>query len=165
MRAPRLRAARPTRSPATGLLVLGVAGGLLSVGVLSACSAAVEATAPARADTAACTAAAARWPATVSGQDRVETSADSDAVAAWGDPAVIARCGLAALGPTTDECLTIDGVDWVVRKLSDGAAFTTFGRDPAIEVLVPEAYAPEPLLLPAFGEAARALPANGRTCD
>jgi len=52
-----------------------------------------------------------------------------------------------------------------VRKLSDGAAFTTFGRDPAIEVLVPQAYSPEPLLLPAFGDAARALPANGRTCN
>jgi hypothetical protein len=142
-----------------------VAGGLLCAGALAACSTAVEVTPPARAGSPACAAAAAHWPATVSGQERVDTSADSGSVAAWGDPAVIARCGLAALGPTTDECLNVDGVDWVVRKLSDGAAFTTFGRDPAIEVLVPEAYAPEPLLLPAFGEAARALPTNGRTCD
>jgi hypothetical protein len=142
-----------------------VAGGLLCAGVLAACSAAVEVTAPARAGSPACAAAAARWPATVSGQERVETTADSGSVAAWGDPAVIARCGLAALGPTTDACLDVDGVDWVVRRLSDGAAFTTFGRDPAIEVLVPEAYAPEPLLLPAFGAAAKALPTNGRTCN
>ena len=78
---------------------------------------------------------------------------------------MIARCGLAPLGPTTEECLRVDDIDWVVRKLSDGAAFTTFGRDPAIEVLVPRAYSPEPLLLPAFGAAARALPANGRTCS
>jgi hypothetical protein len=42
--------------------------------------------------------------------------------------------------------------------------FTTFGREPAIEVLVPHAYKPEPLLLPAFGPAAKALPTNGRTC-
>ena len=109
---------------------------------------------PPQAGTAACTAAASRWPETVSGKGRVETTADSPAVAAWGDPPVIARCGLAALAPTTQECLAVDGVDWVVRELSDGAAFTTFGRDPAIEVLVPDAYAPEPLLLPAFGEAA-----------
>ena len=96
---------------------------------------------------------------------RVETTADTEAVVAWGDPPVIARCGLGALGPTTEQCLDVDGVDWVVREASDGAVFTTFGRDPAIEVLVPDAYAPEPLLLPAFGDAARALPGNGRTCD
>jgi hypothetical protein len=108
--------------------------------------------------------AATRWPDTVSGQAPVETTAGSPAVVAWGDPPVVARCGLAALPPTTQECLAVDGVDWVVRELSDGAAFTTFGRDPAIEVLVPDAYAPEPLQLPAFADAARALPANGRTC-
>ena len=153
-------ARRTARALATGTLVLGVAGGLLS-----GCSSTVEASPPPQAGTAACTEAASRWPETVSGKGRVETTADSPAVAAWGDPPVIARCGLAALAPTTQECLAVDGVDWVVRELSDGAAFTTFGRDPAIEVLVPDAYAPEPLLLPAFGEAARSLPENGRTCD
>lgn len=153
-------ARRTARALATGTLALGVAGGLLS-----GCSSAVEASPPPQAGSAACTAAASGWPESVSGKGRVETTADSPAVAAWGDPPVIARCGLAALAPTTQECLAVDGVDWVVRELSDGAAFTTFGRDPAIEVLVPDAYAPEPLLLPAFGEAARALPENGRTCD
>jgi hypothetical protein len=122
-------------------------------------------TSPPQAGSPACAAAADRWPATVSGRQRVETTAATDAVAAWGDPPVIARCGLSALGPTTEQCLDVDGVDWVVREASDGAVFTTFGREPAIEVLVPDAYAPEPLLLPAFGEAARALPENGRTCD
>ena len=53
----------------------------------------------------------------------------------------------------------------MVERLSDGARFTTFGTDPAIEVLVPKAYAPEPLLLPAFGPAAKALPQNGRHCS
>jgi len=142
-----------------------VAGGLLCAGALAACSSTVEVTAPPQAGTAACTAAAARWPATISGQERVETTAGTESVAAWGDPPVIARCGVSELGPTTEQCLDVDGVDWVVREASDGAVLTTFGRDPAIEVLVPDAYAPEPLLLPAFAEAARALPSNGRTCD
>jgi hypothetical protein len=83
---------------------------------------------------------------------------------AWGDPAVIATCGWPPLAPTTQECLDVDGVYWVVERLSDGVRFTTFGRDPAIEVLVPHAYAPEPLLLPAFAPAVRALPENGRAC-
>ena len=85
--------------------------------------------------------------------------------AAWGDPAVVARCGLDPLGPTTDDCVSVDGVDWVVRTLSDGSAATTYGRDPAIEVLAPAAYGPVPLLLPAFSAAAGALPTNGRRCS
>jgi hypothetical protein len=101
----------------------------------------------------------------VSGQARVSTQPDAPSVAAWGDPAIIARCGLDPLGPTTDECVTVDGVDWVVRRLTDGSAATTYGRDPAIEVLVPGSYGPVPLLLPAFTTVARTLPQNGRHCS
>ncbi len=86
-------------------------------------------------------------------------------MAAWGDPAIIARCGLPALAPTTLACVTVDGVDWVVRTLSDGSSATTYGTDPAIEVLVPESYGPAPLELPAFAPAVRELPPNGRHCS
>jgi hypothetical protein len=84
---------------------------------------------------------------------------------AWGDPALIARCGLDPLGPTTDDCVTVDGVDWVVRPLSDGSVATTYGRDPAIEVLAPGAYGAVPLLLPAFTDVAKSLPVTGRHCS
>lgn len=104
------------------------------------------------------------WPTTVSDLERVPTTPESPSVAAWGDPAIIARCGLPALTPTTLECVTVNGVDWVVRELSDGSAATTYGTDPAIEVLVPATYGPVPLLLPAFAKAAEALPDNGREC-
>jgi hypothetical protein len=136
-------------------------------GVLSGCGSGVEVTPPAH--QAACEAATAQWPKTVAGKDSraVDVSGqgtrESDA-AAWGDPAIIATCGWPAAAPTTQECLDVDGVYWVVEQLSDGVRFTTFGRDPAIEVLVPHAYAPEPLLLPAFGPAVKALPENGRAC-
>jgi len=102
---------------------------------------------------------------TVGGQPRQETSASSDAVRAWGDPPIIARCGLAPIGPTTDQCLQVSGVDWVAHRLTDGVRFTTYGRAPAIEVLVPAAYQPEPLLLPAFGAAASAIPQGERHCE
>jgi Protein of unknown function (DUF3515) len=141
-----------------GLLVIGGAG------AASSCGSAVEVRPPAHA--AACEPATGKWPTTVARQARAEVDVDGDQrdAAAWGDPAVIATCGWPAVGPTDDECLDIDGVYWVVERLTDGVRFTTFGRDPAIEVLVPEAYAPEPLLLPAFRDAARALPENGRRC-
>ena len=108
--------------------------------------------------------AEASWPRSVSGHERVTTTPDDRSVAAWGDPAIIARCGLDPVGPTTQDCVTVDGVDWVVRPLSDGSVATTFGRDPAIEVLAPAVYGPVPLLLPAFGALARSLPENGRRC-
>ena len=106
-----------------------------------------------------------RLPDQVHGQDRVRTTSDSPAVAAWGDPAVIWRCGVEPPGPTTDECLDVDGVDWVVHVLDDGASFTTFGREPAVQVLVPSAYAPEPLLLPPLSSVAATVPQGERRCS
>ena len=160
----RLAAARPQRTTTPGLLVLGVAGGLLS-----GCSTSVEVTPPPHA--AACESATALWPTKVAGNGRraVDSGDGTSGAAArdaraWGDPAVIASCGWPALGATDKECLDVDGVYWVVERLGDGVKFTTFGRAPAIQVLVPDAYKPEPLLLPAFGPAAKALPTNGRDC-
>jgi hypothetical protein len=108
---------------------------------------------------------AAHWPETVGGQSLRPTSSSSDAVRAWGDPAIIARCGVHPIGPTTDQCLDVSGIDWVAHQLTDGVRFTTYGRDPAIEVLVPKAYQPEPLLLPAFGRAASAIQPGVRRCQ
>lgn len=70
----------------------------------------------------------------------------------------------AGAAPTTQQCIDASGLDWVAEDLSDGVRLTTFGRDPAIEVLVPNAYAPAPLLLPAFADAVKVLPKNGHTC-
>ncbi len=130
--------------------------------MLSACSSAVEVTVPGGADAAAC--ADAPWPTTVSGMARRDTSPTDPAVAAWGDPSVVARCGVAALGPTDTECIEVDGVGWVPEPLTDGTRLTSFGTDPAVEVLVPADYDPAPLLLPAFSAVAKALPPNGLRC-
>jgi hypothetical protein len=142
-------------------------GAVLTVvaATLGACSSAVGVTLPAKAGDPACTAASAAWPADVSGRPVVATDPSAPAVRAWGDPAIVARCGVATPGPTTDDCLTVDDVDWVATPLSDGTRFVTYGRDPAIEVLVPKGPVPEGSLLPAFSAAARALPTTGRHCS
>ena len=133
--------------------------------MLSACSSdAVEVAVPSAATEPACLSATLLWPSTVSGMPRRDTDPDSTGVAAWGDPAIIARCGVAALGPTDTECIEVDGVGWIPQALSDGTRFTSFGTDPAVEVLVPKTYAPEPLLLPVFAPVAKALPGNGLAC-
>ena len=119
---------------------------------------------PAAGPGAACASAGILWPSELSGMPRRATSPDSPGVAAWGDPAVVARCGVAAPGPTDVECLEVDGVGWIPHSLSDGTRFTSFGTDPAVEVLVPKTYAPESLLLPVFAPVAKALPGNGLAC-
>lgn len=131
---------------------------------MTGCGGTVEVAVPAGAGSAACRAAAASWPATVANQHRVQVRAGPPAVAAWGDPAIIARCGVSPPGPTTLDCIDVSGIDWVVEPLTDGVRFTSYGRTPAIEVLVPGAYRPEPLLLPAFTAAAGQLPRGSRRC-
>lgn len=67
-----------------------------------------------------------------------ERTTDAQATGAWGDPAaVLLRCGVPTPGPTTDRCVQVNGVDWVIDE-SDAPRylFTTYGRTPAVEVLV-----------------------------
>ncbi|MGL4177966.1 MAG: DUF3515 family protein [Dermatophilaceae bacterium] len=143
---------------------LAAVAAVSGVALLAGCSSTVEVSVPSGGASSGCTAAAALWPDDVSGLSRRSTDPQSPAVAAWGDPAVVARCGVGAVAPTDTECVEVDGVGWIPEELSDGIRFTSFGTDPAIEVLVPDSYAPEPLLLPVFAPAAKALPPNGLRC-
>ena len=64
---------------------------------------------------------------------------------AWGDPAIVLRCGV----PTppgltaTSECVEVNGVGWFREQAEGGTLFTTIGRAVAVEVGVPAGYAPE----------------------
>jgi hypothetical protein len=75
-------------------------------------------------------------PDTVADQAARET--DAQGTGAWGDPAsVLLRCGVPPLGPTTDRCVSVDGIDWVIDESeAPQYLFTTYGRTPAVEVLV-----------------------------
>ncbi|GAA1984015.1 hypothetical protein GCM10009718_21700 [Isoptericola halotolerans] len=77
--------------------------------------------------------------------DLEKTNTNAQATAAWGEPgaAVTLRCGVALPGPSAD-CQRIDSVegsvDWIVASADDGTwRFTTYGREPAVEVTVPPA--------------------------
>ncbi len=142
---------------------IALAAGALAV--LSACSSAVQVTPFAGSQSPVCRAVAAAWPLTVGREQPRVTAVQDVTVAAWGDPPIIARCGAPVPGPTTNPCQVVDGVDWISEELDDGVRFTTYGRDPAIEVLVPDAYSPEPLVLPAFAGAATTVPQTGTPCS
>lgn len=144
---------------------LTAACALASALMLTACSGGAVEVAPfEHSSDGECAQMAGLWPDSVGGHEARETTSDSPGVAAWGDPAIIARCGATSPGPTEDACIDVDGIDWVAVERSDGYEFTTYGRSPAIQVLVPEDYAPEPLLLPAFDKAASSIEQGTNRC-
>ncbi|GAB3578849.1 DUF3515 family protein [Calidifontibacter terrae] len=129
---------------------------------LTACGGAVEVvSAPSHGDPL-CAKVAAAWPRTVAGKKARDVSSGADAAAAWGDPAIIARCGTVTPAPSPN-CLTVDDVDWVLTTLSDGTKAETYGRSPAIEVLLPKQYLPE--VLASFTAVARLIPQGEHRCS
>jgi len=87
----------------------------------------------------ACAEVVVRLPDNVAGLDQRETNAQG--TGAWGKPAgVLLRCGVAVPDPTAAlACVTApaDGIDWL-RDDSDAPnfVFTTYGRDPAVQVVI-----------------------------
>lgn len=99
----------------------------------------------------------------IDGWERRDVSAQS--TAAWGDGDVILRCGVAPLGPSTDPCQTIGGVDWVIRQSEDRTMFLSYGRAPAVEVsLRGDRPTNAAEVLDAVSPAVATLPSTGRSC-
>jgi hypothetical protein len=120
---------------------------LLALVALSACTSPVVVPAAPHAADPLCAEIVLALPRELDGMPRLATG--SQATVAWGnrtDPVVL-RCGVEPPPPTTDPCVTADdgttAVDWVaVEGAADAAGaapwtFTTYGRTPAVEVVVP----------------------------
>lgn len=87
---------------------------------------------------------------------------DSQATAVWGDPAaVVLRCGVPVPGPTTDRCLRVQEVDWVVRDEDANWRLTTYGRTPAVEVLFAKDGASSDSVMTGLASAVARIPADG----
>ncbi len=70
--------------------------------------------------------------------EHAQRETNAQATGAWGDPAaILLRCGVPVPGPSTLPCFTIKGVDWL-RDSSEAPVYTfiTYGRDPAVEVVI-----------------------------
>jgi len=118
--------ARPLR-----VLAAAAAAGL----VLSACAPAVDVTPAKDAADPACAPMMVAMPDSLGDAKLRKTNAQ--ATAAWGDPSlVILRCGVNVPGPTTDSCVTVNGIDWVIKEGNPVWTLTTFGREPATEILM-----------------------------
>ncbi|MGO2659545.1 MAG: DUF3515 family protein [Mycetocola reblochoni] len=116
----------------TATAIATVAGAL----ALTACSPTVTLTAAPEANDPACAEVTVRLPESVSGFPRIQT--DAQATGAWGDDGdarILLHCGVPELAPTTDRCVDVDGIDWVIDE-SEAPYYrlTTYGRSPAVEV-------------------------------
>lgn len=114
----------------------GVALVIAGTIALTSCQSTVRIEAAEQANTLECANMMVRLPDTIDGLERRRVDAQS--TAAWGSPtAALLRCGIPRPGPSTLPCVTVDGVDWLIDESdSPRFIFTTFGLDPATEVIV-----------------------------
>jgi hypothetical protein len=140
---------RSFRLPAAALLAVGLLAGT------TACSPAVNVEAAADAANPGCAPMMVLLPQFVADQPKRETT--SQGSAAWGNPSqVILRCGVPVPGPTTDQCVTVNGVDWVLRRQDKTWTATTYGRNPATELVFdPDQVAESTLLVDLAGAVAK----------
>ena len=108
-------------------------------------------------------------PAVVGGLDVRGTT--SQATAAYGDEfPLVVRCGVEPPGPTTAQCVSFDAdggaLDWVVLEEDGQWRATSFGRSPAVEVLIPSERADDAVgdVLASFAGPAALAPSNGLAC-
>ncbi|WP_232318039.1 DUF3515 domain-containing protein [Neomicrococcus aestuarii] len=103
--------------------------------LLAGCASAVSVDAADDANNPECAEFMVLLPQELAGFERRDTT--SQATAAYGDPAaVIIRCGVASPPPSTDPCATVNGVDWLTQEGDPAWTLTTYGRSPAVEVLL-----------------------------
>lgn len=116
---------------------------------LAGCASTVSVPAAEDANDPLCAEVSVRLPDAIGDLDRRWT--DAQATGAWGDPtAVIVSCGVTPPGPTTLQCVTFEGVDWIVDASElPMQRITTYGRTPATQVYVnTEVISPSDVLTP-----------------
>jgi len=139
-----------------------VAAIVLSLGALAGCASTpdyggpvtVPLFTPAAGAAEACPGLIADLPATLGENTQRETTGSAYG-AAWGNPAIVLRCGV----PEPKDfdpyaaCQTVNGVDWFVESNTDEAAtrgsvkVTTVYRKPAVQITIPARYAQGPAIV------------------
>ncbi|SBN63843.1 Protein of unknown function (DUF3515) [Curtobacterium sp. 9128] len=148
---------RPLRILAGLGVVVALAAGL------TGCTNAVTMTAAPSANAAACAAAQVRLPDTVDTKYQLRNT-NAQSTAAWGDPsAALYHCGVAV--PTVSDlpCFSKGSVDWIRDDEGRQIVYTTFGRDPAVQVVIDSTKTTDQVLQD-IGNAVETLPKDGHEC-
>ena len=148
---------RPSRKIAiVGVLVALAAG-------LTGCTNAVAMAPAPSANAAACAAAQVRLPETVDTKFALRNT-NAQSTAAWGDPEVaLYHCGVAV--PTVSDlpCFSLSGVDWIRDDRGDRIVYTTFGRSPAVQVVIDSTKTTNQVVQDVT-DAVSTLPKDGHEC-
>lgn len=80
--------------------------------------------------------------------DLTQRTTGSQGTSVWGDPsAVVLRCGVDPIGPTERPCVSPAGVDWVWIEHEDHTQLVTYGREPAVELLLDQDHVDESTMM------------------
>lgn len=99
----------------------------------------------------ACRALREALPAKVMDDGRRNVSPKSQWTAAWGDPAIVLRCGVGLpasmrvvdpdkVGSEPMDSVEVNGVTWAFARSAEGVRFTTVYREANVEVTVPKKF-------------------------
>jgi uncharacterized protein DUF3515 len=118
---------------------------------------------PPHGPSAGCARLSQELPRSLDGRDRRDTAPTSHRTAAWGDPAVLLRCGVGRPAGlrATSEVVEVDGVEWFLRSDDPPYVLTTVGRGTYVQVRLPRAVPREGVtaaLVDLAGPVKRALP-------
>jgi Protein of unknown function (DUF3515) len=157
---PTVRRGRARTRSGVSVALTAVLAGVL----LTGCTAAVPLEPAPDAVDPLCADVVVHLPTTVADQPERETNAQG--TGAWGTPAsVLLHCGVDVPGPTTLPCVNINGIDWIN---DDSAApryrFTTYGRMPAVEVVVDSGKVSGSTVLADLTSAVAVVPVTGAAC-
>ncbi len=148
---------RPLRWTAIAGVVVALAAGL------TGCTNAVGMSPAPSADAAACAAVQVRLPSTVDSTFALRNTT-AQSTAAWGDPAAaLYHCGVAV--PTVSDlpCFDQGGVDWIRDDRGAQIVFTTFGRSPAVQVVIDTSKTTSQVVQD-LTDAVATLPKDGHRC-
>ncbi len=109
---------------------------------LSACSSSLDVEPAEGAESQFCAELGAATPVRLGGALLRDTNPNSLGTKAWGDPAIVLRCGVAvpkSYSPSS-QLLTVNNIDWYPEELGAGVRFTSMKTAGLVEVSIPIAY-------------------------
>ena len=152
-----------SRNRATRLLLSAILG--VSTLALAGCAGIVPMQPAVDANNPACAPVIVRLPESVADQKKRETNAQ--ATGAWGEPAtILLHCGVEVPGPSTLPCVEVNGIDWIEDDSQKPTyRYTTFGRSPAVEVVLDSEKVSGTTTLVDLAGAVEKIPATNKCSD
>jgi hypothetical protein len=144
--------------------VVAAAAAVTLAASLVGCASTVPLEPAADANNPGCADVIVRLPDSVSDQQRRETNAQ--ATGAWGSPtSVLLYCGVEVPSASTQRCIQVDGIYWLVDDTDKPSyVLRSYGREPAIDVVVDaEEAGPTPALMD-LSRAVSYTRTNGHEC-